>query len=152
MPSGQLQQSAPNYCSINVNGKKLQKQRRLCKSRRSYESKNCSNAGNGDTDMLSNQGTLVQTSSEMMMMIRQVYGRWWWWLTPANGHEYDGDDLYIMVRCVCVCHEKVTNFFRNFLRWENHFLRWENHFWDGKTIFWDGKTIFEMGKKKFELG
>ena len=29
----------------------------------------------------------------------------------------DGDDLYIMVKCVCVCHEKVTKFFR----WENHF-------------------------------
>ena len=27
--------------------------------------------------LLSNQGTLVQTSFEMMMMIRQVYGRWW---------------------------------------------------------------------------
>ena len=29
---------------------------------------------------------------------------WWWY------DDDDDDDLYIMVKCVCVCHEKVTKF------------------------------------------
>ena len=92
-------QSALNYCSMNVNGKKSQKQRRLCKSR-SCESKNCSNAGNGATDMLSNQGTLVQSSLylylwnddddqagvwSVVVMAHPcqwpwIWWWWWWWL------------------------------------------------------------------------
>ena len=60
---------------------------------------------------------------------------------------HPGDnDLYIMVKCLCVCVLRFFLFFfldgktifemgkpffgmeEPFLRWENHFLRWENHF------------------------
>ena len=47
----------------------------------------------------------------------KCYDGWWWWCDVIHGcgknndDDSDGayDDLYIMVKCVCVCHEKVTN-------------------------------------------
>ena len=55
----------------------------------------------------------------------------------------NGDDLYIMVKCLFVCMSVTKKLPNYFGRWENYLRSWENYFGRLETYFGraGGKTI-----------